>query len=311
MADRIATRAAYGKALAELGEKYHFYVMDADLSGSTQTGVFGKKFPERFINCGIAEANMISTAAGIASTGTPVFCSSFAMFACGRAYEQIRNSVAYPGLNVKICASHAGITVGEDGPTHQYCEDIAVMRSVPNMTVVCPADATETSFAVEAILKYNGPVYCRLGRFAVPVVFDPSDYHFELGKGIVLADGKDCTIVATGIMVDAALEARKELLQCGIDAAVLNIHTIKPIDRDLLTYYASKTGAVITAEEGTVLGGLGGAVAEVLAETVPTKMARVGIEDAFGKSASADVLLNYFKLNAEGIVEKTRKLLGK
>ena len=311
MADRIATRAAYGKALAALGEKYSFYVMDADLSGSTQTGVFGKKFPERFINCGIAEQNMISTAAGIASTGVPVFCSSFAMFCCGRAYEQIRNSVAYPRMNVKICASHAGITVGEDGPTHQYCEDIAVMRATPNMVVVNPADATETEAAIEAILKYDGPVYCRLGRFAVPVVFDPADYHFTLGKGNVLADGKDVAIFATGIMIAAALEARELLKADGIDAAVLDIHTVKPIDRELVTAYAAKTGAVVTAEEHTIIGGLGSAVAEVLAETVPTKMARVGIEDVFGTSASAEVLLEHYSLNAKGIVAKTKALLGR
>lgn len=311
MADRIATRAAYGKTLAALGEKYPFYVMDADLSGSTQTGVFAKKFPERFINCGIAEANMISTAAGIASTGVPVFCSSFAMFACGRAYEQIRNSVAYPRLNVKICASHAGITVGEDGPTHQYCEDMAVMRATPNMVVVNPADATETEAAIEAILKYDGPVYCRLGRFAVPVVFDPATYHFTLGKGNVLADGKDVAIFATGIMIAAALEARELLKADGIDAAVIDIHTVKPIDRELVTAYAAKTGAVVTAEEHTIVGGLGSAVAEVLAETVPTKMARVGIEDVFGTSASAEVLLEYFGLNAQGIVAKTKALLGR
>lgn len=311
MADRIATRAAYGKALAALGEKYSFYVMDADLSGSTQTGVFGKKFPERFINCGIAEQNMISTAAGIASTGVPVFCSSFAMFCCGRAYEQIRNSVAYPRMNVKICASHAGITVGEDGPTHQYCEDMAVMRATPNMVVVNPADATETEAAIEAILKYDGPVYCRLGRFAVPVVFDPADYHFTLGKGNVLADGKDVAIFATGIMIAAALEARELLKADGIDAAVLDIHTVKPIDRELVTAYAAKTGAVVTAEEHTIIGGLGSAVAEVLAETVPTKMARVGIEDVFGTSASAEVLLEHYSLNAKGIVAKTKALLGR
>ena len=311
MADRIATRAAYGKTLAALGEKYPFYVMDADLSGSTQTGVFAKKFPERFINCGIAEANMISTAAGIASTGVPVFCSSFAMFACGRAYEQIRNSVAYPRLNVKICASHAGITVGEDGPTHQYCEDMAVMRATPNMVVVNPADATETEAAIEAILKYDGPVYCRLGRFAVPVVFDPATYHFTLGKGNVLADGKDVAIFATGIMIAAALEARELLKADSIDAAVIDIHTVKPIDRELVTAYAAKTGAVVTAEEHTIVGGLGSAVAEVLAETVPTKMARVGIEDVFGTSASAEVLLEHFGLNAQGIVAKTKALLGR
>ena len=311
MADRIATRVAYGNTLAALGETRHFFVMDADLSGSTQTAIFGKKFPDRFINCGIAEAHMVSAAAGIAAAGTPVFCSSFAMFACGRAYEQIRNSVAYPKLNVKICASHGGITVGEDGATHQYCEDLAVMRATPNMVVVNPADATETVKAIEAILDYDGPVYCRLGRFAVPVVFDPATYKFELGKGNILADGKDVAIFATGIMNAAALEAREQLKAYGVDAAIIDIHTIQPIDKDLIAHYAAKTGAVVTAEEHNIIGGLGSAVAEVLAETVPTKMARVGIEDVFGTSASAEVLLDYYKLNAQGIVEKTLKLLGK
>ena len=311
MAEKIATRVAYGNALATLGETHHFYVMDADLSGSTQTAIFGKKFPDRFINCGIAEANMISSAAGIASTGVPVFCSSFAMFACGRAYEQIRNSVAYPRLNVKICASHGGITVGEDGPTHQYCEDLAIMRATPNMVVVNPADATEATAAIKAILEYDGPVYCRLGRFAVPVVFDPADFRFELGKGNVIANGKDIVIFATGIMNAAAIEAREQLKGYGVDAAVVDIHTIKPIDRELVATYAAKTGAVVTAEEHTIIGGLGSAVAEVLAETVPTKMTRVGIEDVFGTSASAEVLLDHYKLNAAGIVEKTLRLLGK
>lgn len=311
MAEKIATRVAYGNTLAALGETEHFYVMDADLSGSTQTAIFGKKFPERFINCGIAEANMISVAAGIASTGAPVFCSSFAMFACGRAYEQIRNSVAYPQLNVKICASHGGITVGEDGPTHQFCEDLAIMRATPNMVVVNPADATETAAAIRAILQYNGPVYCRLGRYAVPVVFDPSTYKFELGKGNVLADGKDVALFATGILVAAALDAREALKAHGVDAAVIDIHTVKPLDNELVLSYAAKTGAVVTAEEHTVVGGLGSAVAEVLSENLPTKMARVGIEDVFGTSASAEVLLDYYKLNAEGIVEKTLRLLRK
>ena len=268
MADRIATRAAYGKALADLGEKYDFYVMDADLSGSTQTAVFGKKFPDRFVNCGIAEQNMISTAAGIATTGLPVFASSFAMFACGRAYEQIRNSVAYPRLNVKIAASHAGVTVGEDGATHQFCEDMTLMRSLPNMTVVNPADATEAYAAVEAILKHNGPVYFRLGRYAVPVVFDPASYKFELGKGNVIRDGADAVIFATGIMVAAAIEAASALALEGIDAAVVDIHTIKPLDNELVLEYAAKTGRVVTAEEHTVIGGLGGAVAELLGENV-------------------------------------------
>lgn len=309
MADRIATRAAYGKALADLGEKYDFYVMDADLSGSTQTAVFGKKFPDRFVNCGIAEQNMISTAAGIATTGLPVFASSFAMFACGRAYEQIRNSVAYPRLTVKIAASHAGVTVGEDGATHQFCEDMTLMRSLPNMTVVNPADATEAYAAVEAILKHNGPVYFRLGRYAVPVVFDPASYKFELGKGNVIRDGADAVIFATGIMVAAAIEAASALALEGIDAAVVDIHTIKPLDNELVLEYAAKTGRVVTAEEHTVIGGLGGAVAELLGENLPTRMKRVGVNDCFGKSAKASEALDMFGLNAASVAAAVRALV--
>ena len=309
MADRIATRAAYGKALADLGEKYDFYVMDADLSGSTQTAVFGKKFPDRFVNCGIAEQNMISTAAGIATTGLPVFASSFAMFACGRAYEQIRNSVAYPRLNVKIAASHAGVTVGEDGATHQFCEDMTLMRSLPNMTVVNPADATEAYAAVEAILKHNGPVYFRLGRYAVPVVFDPASYKFELGKGNVIRDGADAVIFATGIMVAAAIEAASALALEGIDAAVVDIHTIKPLDNELVLEYAAKTGRGVTAEEHTVIGGLGGAVAELLGENLPTRMKRVGVNDCFGKSAKASEALDMFGLNAASVAAAVRALV--
>lgn len=309
MADRIATRAAYGKALADLGEKYDFYVMDADLSGSTQTAVFGKKFPDRFVNCGIAEQNMISTAAGIATTGLPVFASSFAMFACGRAYEQIRNSVAYPRLNVKIAASHAGVTVGEDGATHQFCEDMTLMRSLPNMTVVNPADATEAYAAVEAILKHNGPVYFRLGRYAVPVVFDPASYKFELGRGNVIRDGADAVIFATGIMVAAAIEAASALALEGIDAAVVDIHTIKPLDNELVLEYAAKTGRVVTAEEHTVIGGLGGAVAELLGENLPTRMKRVGVNDCFGKSAKASEALDMFGLNAASVAAAVRALV--
>ncbi len=309
MADRIATRAAYGKALADLGEKYDFYVMDADLSGSTQTALFGKKFPDRFVNCGIAEQNMISTAAGIATTGLPVFASSFAMFACGRAYEQIRNSVAYPRLNVKIAASHAGVTVGEDGATHQFCEDMTLMRSLPNMTVVNPADATEAYAAVEAILKHNGPVYFRLGRYAVPVVFDPASYKFELGRGNVIRDGADAVIFATGIMVAAAIEAASALALEGIDAAVVDIHTIKPLDNELVLEYAAKTGRVVTAEEHTVIGGLGGAVAELLGENLPTRMKRVGVNDCFGKSAKASEALDMFGLNAASVAAAVRALV--
>ncbi len=305
----IATRVAYGNALADLGDKYNFFVLDADLSGSTQTAIFGKKFPDRFINCGIAESNMISVAAGIAASGVPAFASSFAMFACGRAYEQIRNSVAYPELNVKICASHAGVTVGEDGATHQFNEDIAIMRSMPQMTVVNPADATEAYAAVEAVLNHYGPVYMRLGRFAVPVVFEKETYKFELGKGVVLEDGSDAVIFATGIMNAAALDAREMLKAEGIDAAVINIHTIKPIDKEIIIKYAEKTKRIVTAEEHSIIGGLGSAVAEVTSEYCPTKMARVGIEDVFGTSGKAAELLDYFNLNAVGIVKKVKSLL--
>ncbi|PKM63392.1 MAG: transketolase [Firmicutes bacterium HGW-Firmicutes-21] len=306
---RVATRVAYGNALADLGGKYNFFVMDADLSGSTQTAIFGKKYPERFVNCGIAEGNMMSVAAGIAASGVPVFASSFAMFACGRAFEQIRNSIAYPGLNVKICATHAGVTVGEDGATHQFCEDIALMRAVPNMTVINPADATEAALAVEAILQHYGPVYMRLGRFAVPVVFDKDNYKFEVGKGVVLADGGDVAIFASGIMNAAALEARETLAAEGIDAAVINIHTIKPIDKEIIIKYAEKTKRIVTAEEHTVIGGLGSAVADVTSEHCPTRMARVGVEDEFGLSGKAAELLDYFCLNAAGIVAKVKSLM--
>ncbi len=304
MADRIATRVAYGNALADLGDKYDFFVLDADLSGSTQTAIFGKKFPNRFINCGIAEENMISVAAGIAAAGTPAFASSFAMFACGRAYEQIRNSVAHAKLNVKICASHAGITVGEDGATHQFCEDIALMRSVPNMTVIVPADATEAYAATEALLQIDGPAYMRLGRYAVPVVFDRDSYKFTAGKACVVEDGSDVAIFANGIMLAEALKAREILAAKGVSAAVINVHTVKPIDTETVVKYAEKTGFVVTAEEHTVIGGLGSAVAEVLCENCPTRLCRIGINDVFGTSASASVLMNYYRLTGEGIAER-------
>lgn len=307
--EHIATRVAYGNTLAEFGDRYDYFVLDADLSGSTQTAVFAKKYPERFINCGIAEENMISIAAGIAATGVPAFASSFAMFACGRAYEQIRNSVAHTNLPVRICASHAGITVGEDGATHQFCEDMALMRSCPGMTVINPADAVEARAAVMSTFEYNGPVYMRLGRFAVPVIFDKDTYVFEPGKAVVLKDGTDVAVFATGIMVAAALEAAEKLETEGISAAVINVHTIKPIDKETIVKYASMTGKVVTAEEHSIVGGLGSAVAEVLAEECPTRMARVGIEDVFGKSASASVLLDYYGLNADGIIKKVKGLL--
>jgi transketolase len=311
MAEKEATRVAYGRKLTELGETKDFYVLDADLSGSTQTAVFAKKYPERFFNCGIAEGNMISVAAGIAATGIPAVASSFAMFACGRAFEQIRNSVAYPNLPVKICASHAGVTVGEDGATHQFCEDIAIMRALPNMTVVCPADSASTEALLEEVLNHPGPVYMRLGRYAVPQFYTKGEQEFKLGKGIVLADGKDVTIVATGILVAAAMEAREILANEGIDAAVIDIHTIKPLDSELISEYAEKTGYILTAEEHSIIGGLGDAVASLLAETGNAKMAKLGINDEFGTSAPAGVLIDHYELNAAGVVSRVKKLLGK
>ncbi|MBO4453183.1 MAG: transketolase family protein [Clostridia bacterium] len=311
MAEKEATRAAYGRKLAELGDKYDFYVLDADLSGSTQTCVFAKKFPERFFNCGIAEENMISVAAGIAATGVPAFASSFAMFACGRAFEQIRNSVAYPRLRVRVCASHAGITVGEDGATHQFCEDIAIMRALPGMTVLVPADSASTEAILEQLMDYDGPAYMRLGRYAVPQVYEKGQYKFEIGKGIVVADGKDVTIAATGIMVSAAIEARAILASEGIDAAVLDIHTVKPLDNALIAEYASKTGNIVTAEEHSVIGGLGDAVAAVVAASGSARLAKLGVNDEFGTSASAGVLLEHYRLTAAGIVDKVKELLKK
>ena len=307
--EKIATRMAYGQALCDLGEKYDFIVMDADLSGSTQTGMFAKKFPERFFNCGIAEQNMISVAAGIATTGKPVFVSSFAMFAVGRAYEQIRNSVCYPSLNVKICASHAGVTVGEDGATHQYCEDLGVLRTIPNLMVISPADAVEAYACIEEVLKYNGPVYVRLGRYAVPTVFDKATYKFQFGKAVPVCDGDDAVVFATGIMLAAALEAKDILAAEGINISVVNVHTVKPIDKEVVVKYATKTGRVVTAEEHTVVGGLGSAVAEVLFENAPNKMMRVGMDDCFGTSAPAGVLLDKYQLNAQAIVKAVKELM--
>ncbi|HPE94925.1 MAG TPA: transketolase family protein [Bacillota bacterium] len=309
MSDTVkkATRAAYGEALAEFGDKYGFYVMDADLSKSTMTATFAKKFPERFIQCGIAEANMISAAAGIATTGVPVFASSFAMFAAGRAFEQIRNSVAYPHLNVKIAASHAGITVGEDGATHQFCGDLALMRLLPGMTVINPADAVQTRSAVEASLNIDGPVYLRLGRYAVPGIYAPGA-KFTPGKADVLADGNDAVIFATGIMVASALEARAMLALDGIDAAVVNIHTIKPLDTETIAHYAQKCKRAVTAEEHSVIGGLGSAVAETLCERCPVPLMRVGINDVFGMSGKASELVDIYGLNANTIADKVRLL---
>ena len=308
--DKKATRESYGMALAELGEKYDIVVMDADLSKSTKTDTFKKKFPERFINTGIAEGNMINVAAGLASTGKIVFASSFAMFAAGRAFEQIRNGVAYPHLNVKIGATHAGISVGEDGATHQCLEDIGIMRTIPGMIIINPADHYEAMEAVKAAVKYDGPVYLRFGRLAVPQIFDETNYKFELGKGVVLAEGKDATIIATGLMVPYALEARELLKKEGIDAEVINIHTIKPIDSELIEKTARKTGAIVTAEEHNVIGGLGSAVAEVLCETYPVPMMRVGTKDVFGKSGKPAQLFEEYGLTAENIAENVKKAIS-
>lgn len=308
---KIATRESYGNALARLGEKYDIVVLDADLSKSTKTEVFKKKFPERFINMGIAEQNMISTAAGLASCGKIVFASSFAMFAAGRAFEQIRNSVCYPNLNVKIGATHAGISVGEDGATHQCLEDIGIMRTIPNMVIINPADDVEAQAAVEAAVKHNGPVYLRFGRLGVPVIYDESAYKFELGKGVELKDGSDVTIIATGLLVADALEAEKMLEKDGISARVINIHTIKPIDREIISKAAAETGAIVTCEEHNIIGGLGSAVAEVLCEECPVPMERVGVRDKFGKSGVPAQLLKDYGLTANDIVAAAKKVINK
>jgi transketolase len=309
MADKIATREAYGTALAEFGEKYDLVVLDADLSKSTKTDTFKKKFPEKFINMGIAEGNMMSTAAGISTCGKVVFASSFAMFAAGRAFEQIRNSIGYPHLNVKIGASHAGISVGEDGATHQCLEDIGIMRTIPGMAVISPSDAVETRAAVEAAINFPGPVYLRLGRLSVPVIYDQAAFKFEIGKGIELFDGKDVTIIANGLMVHEAITAKKLLDEAGISARVIDMHTIKPIDKEIIIKAAKETGAIVTAEEHNILGGLGSAVAEVLAENYPAPMKRVGVEDKFGKSGKPEVLLKEYGLTAEDIVKKVKEVI--
>ena len=309
MADKIATREAYGNALAEFGADSRIVVFDADLSKSTKTDTFKKKYPERFFNMGIAEANMMVTAAGMASCGKIAFASTFAMFAAGRAFEQIRNSICYPKLNVKIAATHAGITVGEDGASHQAIEDIAIMRAIPNMTIISPADAVETRHAIKAAIDYNGPVYIRLGRLNVPVIFDESTYKYELGKGITLAEGSDVTIIATGMMVHGALESKDILKQEGINARVIDIHTIKPIDADIIVKAAKETGAIVTAEEHNIIGGLGSAVAEVVSENHPVPVLRVGVMDKFGKSGKPDVLMEMYGLTAANIVAKTKEIL--
>ena len=311
MADKKATREAYGQALADLGEKYDFLVLDADLAASTKTATFMKKFPERFFDCGIAEGNMMSVAAGIAAAGKPVFASSFAMFAAGRAFEQVRNSIGYPALNVKIGATHAGITVGEDGATHQCNEDIALMRTIPGMVVINPADATEAYAAVEAALLHEGPVYLRFGRYAVPdLTATLEGYKFELGRGVTYRDGSDVAIVATGVMSSFAVDAAEALAAEGISARVINIHTVKPIDAELLTKAAKECGAVVTAEEHTVIGGLGSAVCEVLSETCPTPVVRVGVEDRYGKSGTVPALLEEYGLTPAAIVSAAKRAIA-
>jgi transketolase len=309
MAEKKATREGLGAALAELGEKYDFLVLDADLAAATKTGMFKKKFPDRFFDCGIAEGNMIGVAAGIAATGKKVFAASFSMFAAGRAFEQIRNSIGYPHLNVNIIGTHASITVGEDGATHQCNEDLALMRTIPGMTVICPADATEAYAAVEATLNYDGPCYLRFGRFAVPNLTPEllPDYKFEIGKGVTYREGSDVSIIANGYMVHLALEAANILAAEGISAEVINIHTVKPLDAELIEASARKTGAVVTAEEHSVIGGLGSAVCESLSEHYPVPVLKVGVEDKFGRSGQVPELLEIYGLTAANIADKARR----
>ena len=315
---KVATREAYGQALAEFGEKYDIVVLDADLSKSTKTDTFKKKFPDRFFNTGIAEANMMSTAAGLATCGKIVFASSFAMFAAGRAFEQVRNSICYPNLNVKIGATHAGISVGEDGATHQCLEDIGLMRTIPNMVIINPADKAESILAVEAAIKHNGPVYLRFGRLAVPEIFDRETYNFEIGKGVEIAKGSDVSIIATGLMVPTALEAAEALTKEGISARVINMATIKPIDSNIIIKAAKETGAIVTAEEHNIIGGLGSAVAEVLCENFPVQggsmpglqinLALFG-KDVFGQSGKPAELFEIYGLTAENIVKNVKDVL--
>lgn len=306
----IATRESYGETLVQLGHEHdNIVVLDADLAGATKTGMFAKAFPERFINAGIAEANMIGVAAGLAATGKVPFASSFAMFAAGRAYEQIRNSVGYPGLNVKIGATHAGISVGEDGATHQCNEDIALMRTIPGMVIINPADDVEARAAVRAAYEYVGPVYLRFGRLAVPVFNDPETYKFELGKGIVLNEGTDVTIVATGLTVNNSIEAVKMLEADGISVKLINIHTIKPLDKDLIIEAAKQTGKIVTVEEHSVIGGLGSAVCDALCEAYPTPVLKVGINDVYGESGPALKLIEKYGLDAKGIYNSVKGFL--
>ena len=310
MSNKIATRQAYGNALKELAvTNKNVVVLDADLSKSTMTANFKEVAPERFINMGIAEGNMMSVAAGLASCGKVVFASTFAIFAAGRAYEQIRNSIAYPHLNVKVCATHAGLTVGEDGASHQAVEDLALMRSIPGMTVISPSDGIEAEAAIKAVSEFNGPCYVRLGRMPVNTVNDFEGYKFEIGKGVQLKEGKDATIVANGIMVDAALEAKEILLGEGIDVSVINIHTLKPIDEEIIVKAAKETGAIVTAEEHNIIGGLGSAVSEVVSENYPVPVLKVGIKDVFGESGKPADLLEKYGLTANEIVKTVKKAM--
>ena len=312
MAEKIATRASYGKALVEFADQEpNLVVLDADLSGSTMTKDFGTAHPDRFFDMGIAEANMVGVAAGLATCGKKPFVNSFAMFAAGRAWEQVRNSVAYPGLNVKVVGSHGGLSVGEDGATHQCCEDFALMRSLPGMTIICPADDVEARAAVRAAYEMQGPVYLRFGRLAVPVFHDEANYHFEIGKGEQLTEGNDIAIVATGLMVNEARKAAETLAAEGIHARVINIHTIKPLDEDIILKAAKECGKIVTAEEHNVIGGLGEAVCSLLSEKLPTPVRRVGVQDKFGCSGPAWDLLKEYSLDAATICKTAKEMLGR
>ena len=305
--NRIATRESFGKALVELGKgNENVVVLTADLAGATKTSLFEKEFPDRFINVGIAEQNMIGISAGLATTGKIPFASTFAMFAAGRAYDQIRNSVAYPKLNVKICGTHAGVTVGEDGATHQMLEDLSLMRSIPNMTVLCTSDDVQTKWAIKEMAKIDGPVYIRLARVATPVIYDENQ-KFEIGKMVQIGDGTDATVFATGVEVAEALKAKEELEKENINIRVVDVHTIKPIDREMIIKCARETKKLITIEDHSIIGGLGTAVCEVLSEECPTKVVRMGMQDRFGKSGKAEQLLKYFKLDSEAIIEKVKE----
>ena len=309
MAEKYATRVAYGEALAEYGTSENIVVLDADLACCTMSATFRDKYPERFFNIGIAEGNMMGIAAGFATTGKNVFASSFAMFAAGRAWEQVRNSIGYPHLNVKVVGTHSGIAVGEDGATHQALEDIAIMRAIPGMLVICPADAVETKAAVKALMDYEGPVYLRIGRLPADVINNTPDYHFDLYKGNQMREGQDVAILATGLMVQEALKAHDILKEQGIHARVINIHTIKPLDEEIVLKAAKETGCIVTVEEHNIIGGLGSAVAEVLGEKCPTPMLRVGMNDEFGKSGKPDELFEKFGLNGKSIASQVQKAL--